>query len=236
MRKLLIPLLLLISGIVHAIDFDAASRNWNDGTSVSVSHTASGSDRWAIIMVFQNTDHTISSVSYGAQTPALVVSNGRLHVYSLDDPATGAQTVSASSSASAGIVIGVVTYTGVSGIGTHQTATNNELASITSPTVTSETGGLVVDAVVMVNTTMSPDGGQTARLNIDSDTHGVGFFAFGMSEEPGATSVTTSWSTAESFGDNYLTAVPLTAAAGGGGLIVNPISGRGGAAAQPVIP
>lgn len=205
-----------------AIGFNAASKNAANSTSVSVNHTAAGSDRYVLIGVFQNTDHTISSISYGAQTPTLLGSSGRLSVYGLVAPATGSQSVSATSNQSEGMAIGVISYTGVdqsTPVGVVVDDTNTEIASI-SVVASSLASGVVVDACAMINTEMAADGSQTERVSYDEpapDGHQVGFWAFGMSQKPGAASVTMQWSCAESFGDNVIVAVPLIAASGGGG-------------------
>lgn len=202
-----------------AIGFNAATKYAANSNTVGGSHTAAGSDRAVLIGVFQNTDHTISSLSYGAQSPTLLATVGRLSLYGLLVPNTGAQTATANSDQSDGFVIGIVSYTGVSGFGTPVTASNTELASI-SAIASSATGDVVIDACAMVNTVMAADGSQTERVSYDEpspDGHQVGFFAFGMSQKAGAASVTMQWTCSESFGDNVIIAVPLIAAGGGGG-------------------
>jgi hypothetical protein len=203
-----------------AIAFGAATSSYADSTTTSHSHTASGSDRIALIGVFQHTDHTISSISYGAQTPTLIATVGRAHLYRQVAPNTGAQTVAVTSSASAGLILAVVSYTGVdqtTPIGTHQSAENTEQTSITTPTISSAVGELIVDlGVLIVDTGMTAGGGQTSRISLPEATHAVGYFSVGMSEKAGASSVTTSWSAAFTVGDNIIIGVPLIPAAGGG--------------------
>lgn len=211
-----------------AIAFNAATSNFADSTTVSVNHTAAGSDRFALIGVFQNTDHTVTSISYGAQTPTLVLKVGRLSLYRLTAPATGSQSVSVTSDQSNGLVLAVVSYTGVdqtTPVGTHQTTSNTEETSITSPAVASSATGLVIDLCAMIVTDMTPGVGQTARVNIAESTHQVGFFTLGMSEKAGAASVTTSWSAEFTVGDNELIAIPLIAMAGGSATTVTPTTG-----------
>lgn len=208
-----------------AIAFNAITFNAADGTGVSFSHTAAGSDRHALIGVYQHADHTISAISYGAQTPTLVATvSNRLRLYRLTAPNTGAQTVSVTSNTSSGLVVACITHTGVdqtTPVGTFQSNENSEQISLATPAITSSATGLIVDFVLLITGDMTPGGGQTQRLNVDGDTspptgHGVGFSSFGVSEKAGSASVTTSWSTTETFGDNRIIGIPLIAAAGGG--------------------
>lgn len=204
-----------------AIAYGAATSSFANSTTTSHSHTASGSDRIALIGVYQGTDHTISSISYGAQTPTLIATNGRLHLYRMVAPNTGAQTVAVTSSASAGLLLGVVSYTGVdqtTPIGTHQVGNSDSTTSVSTAAISSAVGELVVDVcALIVDATMAAGGSQTARVSLPEATHGVGYFSFGMSEKAGAASVTMTWTASFTVGDNVIIGVPLIAASGGGG-------------------
>lgn len=216
-RKLATVLLLLCAlPLWAAPTFNAQSSNIANGTGVSVSHTASGTNRCALIGVYQGADHAITAISYGAQTPTLIGAENRLSLYGLVAPATGAQTVSVTSDTSEGIMIGVVSYTDcaqASTFGTPVTATTSETTSISATGVGSATGALVVDAAVMISLAMAADVSQTERISRDDP--GEGFWSFGMSEKAGSASVTMTWSTAGSVGDNEIVAVSIAAAGGG---------------------
>jgi hypothetical protein len=89
-------------------------------------------------------------------------------------------------------------------------ANNSEQTSI-GVNVSSDTDELVVDFAMMIKLEMEPAAGQTERiLFADYDT--LGFVVLGMSDRPGASSVTMEWETDETFGDNMIIAVPLTLA------------------------
>lgn len=79
-----------------AIAFDAVSTPAHNGgvTSLSTSHTASGTDRIVLIGVYHEAT-TVSSISYGAQTPTLIRdhSSADMSLYRLVAPSTGAQTI-----------------------------------------------------------------------------------------------------------------------------------------------
>lgn len=174
--------------------------------TISVSHTAAGANRHVLIGVMN--DGTVpSSVSYGSQTPALLRSEGRLHLYSLLNATPGTHTVSAVSAI--GItnqVIAVVSRPGIASVGTAVSANNSEQTSV-SVNVSSATGEIVTDFALMVRPEMAAAAGQTERISMDAP--GVGYLSVGMSDKPGASSVTMQWETDETFGDNYIIAVPL---------------------------
>lgn len=219
MKKLSLLFLCLFSFVATAAPtFNAQSSNTADSTTVSVSHTAAGSERCALISVYQGIDHTNTAISYGAQTPTLIATQGRLTLYGLVAPNTGAQTVSVTSDQSNGIIIGVVSYTGcaqTSTFGTPVGAETSETTSISAAAITSVTGALVVDAAAMINTEMAAGAGQTERISRDDP--GVGFWSFGMSEKAGAASVTMTWDSPFTAGDNEIIGVSIASSGGGGG-------------------
>ncbi|WP_116809401.1 hypothetical protein [Steroidobacter cummioxidans] len=191
------------------IEFNAASQAAAETATISVSHTAAGANRHVLIGVMN--DGTVpSSVTYGTQTPTLLRTEGRLHLYSLLNPDTGAQTVSAVSAIGVtNQVIAVVSRTGVASVGTAVGAQNDEESYI-DVNVSSAPGNLVADFCLMVRLEMEAASGQTERVSYDDP--GVGYLSIGMSDKPGASSVTMQWLTDETFGDNAIIAVPLIAA------------------------
>jgi hypothetical protein len=200
-----------------AVAYNAASQASGDSAGPSVSHTAAGSDRFVLIGVGIGNSSTISAISYGAQTPTLISANGAISLYRLTAPNTGAQTVSVTLSATAPYALGVISFTGVdqtTPVGTHATATNDGQTSI-STSVSSAADRMVADLAFMVFNIMAADGTQTERVSVDSIDGG--FISAGMSTKPGSASVTMTWTATSTFGDNYITVVPINAAAGAGG-------------------
>lgn len=179
-------------------------------STLTVEHIAVGANRHVLIGV-KNDGVVPTSVSYGSQTPTLLKSEGSLHLYSLLNPNTGPQTVSVVSAT--GLVnqaVLVVSRPGIAGVGTAVSATNSEQTTI-GVNVSSDTDELVVDFAMMIKLEMAPATGQTERILL-SDYDNLGFVVLGMSDRPGASSVTMAWETDETFGDNMIIAVPLTLA------------------------
>lgn len=198
-----------------AIVFDAAaSDTGSGGNQLTTSHTSTGSDRYVLIGVWAEGGVSISSISYGAQTPSLLHAHsvGAGWLYGLSAPNTGGQTVTVNlSGTSTRAAMGIVSYTGVSGAGT---AVESEVSggSPLTVNVSSAAGQMVVDFAVFALDAMTVGAGQTSRVELD-DFEST-FRSLGMSDEPGASTTTMSWTSAGA--DGWTIAVPLTAAAGGG--------------------
>jgi hypothetical protein len=105
-----------------AIAFDTAtSYTHNSGRTVTQNHTASGSDRVALVHVTVNQGASISAITYGGNAMTLAGSardntgTGLLTAcYYYINPPTSSTTISATSTGgSSGIVISTVSYTGV---------------------------------------------------------------------------------------------------------------------------
>lgn len=207
--------------------FDAASSAGGSGTvsSISVSHTASGSDRYASIALSVWSDSTLAA-TYGGVSATSVrkvtqdAANSRrvLNMFGLVAPATGAQTVEGTlSAATFDVALTVVTYTDVDQTtprGTDVGASNPDGSPSTTPSVdaASASGELVVDAVRTFNstTTITVGAGQTSR--VEREAFSGNGPSVGASDEPGAASVTMSW-TADAACNWAIIAVPLLAAA-----------------------
>jgi hypothetical protein len=202
-----------------AIAFNAASNAVDGGvTLLSQSHAAAGSDRLVLIGIHAEGGVTISSISYGAQSPTLIGThpNGETHQYRLVAPNTGSQTVTANFSGSSGRCgMGILSYTGVD-----QTTPVGTLVSATTATdtlsvdATSAVGQLVVDFAIFAQITIAVGPDQTARIDLD-DFVSTGR-SMGMSEQAGASTVTMSWTTSPAS-DGFILAVPLVAASAGSG-------------------
>lgn len=197
-----------------AIVFDAAASDGGSGGSqLTVAHTSMGSDRYALIGVWAEGGVSISSISYGAQTPSLLHAHsvGAGWLYGLAAPNTGGQTVTVNlSGTSARCFMGILSYTGVASAGT---PVENEVAGGSPLTVdvSSAAGQMVVDFAVYAIDAMTFGAGQTPRIEID-DIEST-FRCLGMSEEAGAATTTMSWTSAGA--DGWIIAVPLLAAGGG---------------------
>lgn len=203
------------------ISFDAAASTSDGGvTGLSTSHTASGSNRGVLIGIHAEGGVTISSLTYGAQSPTLVDStaNGIGHVYFLAAPTTGGQTVSATfSGTSTRCAMGIVSYNGSTGalsVAGFENPAENEFGPDATATISSATGQMVVDMATCVGTVWAADtvGGQTERVSLDD--YGSTFRCFGMSEKAGASSVTMTWTgTAAEFTNIIAVALQEAAAA-----------------------
>lgn len=179
-----------------AVAFDAATTGTVGGANaLTFSHTvgAGGADRLLIVAVSID-NRTVQSVTYGgvAMTNVGTATNGAQisSMWRLIAPATGANNVVVTLSGGGTDIVAVATsYTGVdqtTPLGTPVTATGNSVTA--SVAVTSATGEIVVDSVSSNLGTLTVGEGQTQRGNgVGGDNQG------GSSTEPGATSVTMSW-------------------------------------------
>jgi hypothetical protein len=134
--------------VLPPIAFDAVSSDTDTTTAPSVSHTATGSDLYAVILVAHVSNNTttpdIVTCTYDGNACTLVDSAGLtlgtnryLHIdlFIYADPPTGAKTVAATYAAGGAAALSgsliVATYTGV---GTHS-AHNSATGTDTGPTV-----------------------------------------------------------------------------------------------------
>ncbi len=202
-----------------AIVFDAASSTSNGGvTSLSLSHTATGSDRVVLFGVYHEAT-TVSALTYGGVQSASLIrdhSAADMSLYQLVAPATGAQTVQLNfAGTSSRCALLVVSYTGVDQ--TTPFATDVEATTATTTltvNATSDTGQLVVDLAAYGENNITVDAGQTARIELDDFT-GVNR-SIGMSEKAGAATTSMTW-TCSIAGDGFIIAVPLLPSSGGAG-------------------
>lgn len=129
------------------IAFDSATGGTpTTATSLTISHTASGNDRFALVGIRTSTNNTdvVTGVTYGgvAMTRIGTVASGsvRAYLYGVIAPATGAQNVVASLSGSNAVDGVVATYTGVSQF-RFPDATNTQQGGGTSGSVSTTTVG-----------------------------------------------------------------------------------------------
>ena len=208
------PRPVLADGI--AVDAESSASDSTSVTTLSWTHTVgSGSDRLLMVGVSSSVAaHTVTSLTYGAASLTFL---GRRQSASVDTelwylvaPAVGADTITVTLSAAARIVGGAVSFTGV-----HQTTPlgsyTSDTATSASPSVTvsSAEGEAVIDCLAAQGNAGSATvgSGQTQRWNINTGT-GSSFVIGAGSTEPGASSVTMSW-TLESSKEWALGAVAI---------------------------
>lgn len=192
--------------------------------SLAWSHTVSGSDRLLLVSISREggTASNVVSVTLDAQNfseiQEVTNASGSLSVWSLVAPNTGAGTITATldTGQNRDMFCGSISFTGVeqtTPLGTHATATGT--TSSISVAATSAAGELVADFFSLGTGagTRTVGVGQTQRYNGASGSI-AGDVAGGCSTEPGAASVTMSWTTPD---DNWAQlAVPIKSAATGG--------------------
>ncbi|MEJ7763615.1 MAG: hypothetical protein WKF80_12550, partial [Thermomicrobiales bacterium] len=187
-----------------AIAFDAASsaNSPSTATSLTWAHTVgSGSDRLLIVGI-TTSNYASAACTYGGveMTQAGVGQNGAAlaaALFFLVNPPVGTAQVVFTNATRTRIVGGATSWTGVdqtSPLGTLASATGT--STVPSVVVASATGEIVHDAVggqASSNTPFTVGAGQTARWNLNP-LIGTTYSPGAGSTEPGATSVTMSWS------------------------------------------
>lgn len=192
-------------------------------TSLSSSFDA-GAANYLRIYIIAEGGVTVSSVSFGAQTPTLISSSGNLDiagVYQLVSPAAGSQTITVNfSGSSSRCAFYVVSRSGVNTStpsGTAATATNNSGTATVS--VSSAIGELVEGIVHVAEASVTSDGAQTEREN-QANWQSV-FRSFSGVEKAGGTSVSLTWTPASAT-DWYIVAIPILPSA----VSASPVLGR----------
>jgi hypothetical protein len=196
-----------------AIAFDAVTPATGAST-VTFSHTCgAGADRAIYVLVVENFNSVVTGVTYGGvaltQLGSWNFSNTvTLSVWRLINPASGANNVVVSQSASHNLNITAISFTGVhqttpDGTPVHATG-NNTAPSLTVPSAANE---LVLDVLGALENTAGTvactvGAGQTQRQNAQFQSGGQGTQS-GVSTEPGAASVTSSWTLDNAANWNY---------------------------------
>jgi hypothetical protein len=189
-----------ISQTTPAISIDATTTGYSANPGINtftVSHTTGTENNRLMLVGISEKNKVVNSVTYGGVALTLAgesISNGNahMHLYYLLNPAPGTADVIVylNGIPDKGIVVGVTTFSNVdqnTPLGTFASATTN--TSTASVTVTSATGELVYDVVNFHNKTITVGSSQTARYNINSGGEVRG----GASTQPGAASITMSW-------------------------------------------
>lgn len=184
-----------------AITFDSASSSTAGNiavTTVTWSHTVgAGVDRILVVGVsLHSLTTSVSSVTYAGSSLTLIGSFSRVSMWRLLAPPVGTANIVATLSPASRLVVGATSYFGVD-----QTTPTGAFVSGSGPdtvppsiTVTSAVGELVVDTLVVPGPAGLPvvGAGQTQRWN-DTTGSTSGHVGGAGSSEPGAASVTMSW-------------------------------------------
>lgn len=161
------------------ITFGAASSGGTTTTSLTVSHTAAGNDRFAVIIVVtvnnKETDPATTSVKYDGNSCTKVKGSGgksnssrylQIDLYIYDNPPSGAKSVVATLSAGAlSTTMIVVTYTGVDGYDATGEGTGSS-GSASANITTTKNGSTIVGGVAAIDSgsqTLTVSGGSTNR-------------------------------------------------------------------------
>jgi len=190
-----------------AVAFDAVSAvNATAVSSASWTHAPNGTPTAVAVLVahIEEAGNTLTSITYGGSNVP-IVQTGKASIGGLANPASGSKTVVVNFSGDNKARCSAVTVTG-SDTSTCFSNSAKASGSSTSPSVacTSATGELVVDVLrAALEHAPTVGAGQTQR---DNAAFGNGFNHGATSTEPGASSVTMSWTL------NYSTAWEIAAA------------------------
>lgn len=172
-----------------AVAFDAASSTSSAAaTSLTFSHTCTGSDRALGVGVTLN-DTAATTVTYNSvsMTQEVAVGTGSpVRLYELENPTTGANNVVVSIGVEVQVIAGAVSVTGADQtdcVSNNASATG--FSSSPSVAVTSASGELVLAAISSAAVTWTAGTGETERW----DLAGGGLAGWGGTED-GASSVT----------------------------------------------
>ncbi|MGH7408186.1 MAG: DUF2341 domain-containing protein [Candidatus Methylomirabilales bacterium] len=195
-----------------SVAMDAVSTGTTATSSLTISHTTSGTNRLMLVGVSITDDGaggapSVSSITYNGVglssvgSRATSDSSARIEIWRLVAPATGANNVVVTlSSDPHAMTVGVMTFTGVdqsTPLGTFASATSDITSSV-SVAVASAAGELVFDTMVLEsssNRDLIPGAGQTERWDLfQAGLAGETSSNGGGSTAAGAASVTMSWS------------------------------------------
>jgi len=202
---------------------DAVTSGTSSG-SPTVSHTCSGSDRVLYVLIAERYDTALTGVTYNgvALTSIHQANNGNLsttNVWRLIAPASGANNVVISQSASHDLAYTILSVTGADQSTPEGTLVSGT-ANSTSPskTAVAVADDLIVDLLswwrgASQNATVGA--GQTSRSN-----QTLGSLGGAVSTEPGGASIVMSWTMSASAYWNHV-AIPVKQVAAGGGGPVN---------------
>ena len=213
MKKFLIQLAVLLglwtlsaTSVFAAITFDTANNAIAvNTTSLTMSHTVSGTNPLLIVGAFVNPGHTVTGVTYNG-IPMTELSHTTLpsnwpgnpsstfYYFFLLGPATGTHNVVISANSAAYIYGASASYTGIHQSNPIDSSTSNSGTSITSLTTTNTT---VANSTLLVGLTLADDGttaysaGANTTYRANSTYGGyLGIFDSNGSVAPGAHALT----------------------------------------------
>ncbi len=212
--RLAVPVLLALLAIlaarpaVGAILVDSvSSAQGNATTNLTWSHTVgAGPDRALVVGVSNSSNSQVRRVTYGGTPLTLIVSrvggggNTRVSLWILVAPPSGPADVAVTLNGAEDIAAGAVSFTGVEqGTPVGGSASRRGTSTLASVTIASAPEELVVDAVAARGNalTITPGAGQSQFWNFGTGGGGNDVIG-GASTEPGAASVTMSWTLAAS--------------------------------------
>lgn len=245
MRTLLLALLLLPT-LSHGAIAVVASASIADDTGTDtfpISINATGAD-YLVLICYRSSREITTAPTFNGDNMTHVVGpitdTQGATVYALVNPDQTTANATFFTFGSAGVLC---TAVALSGVDTGSPVRDSESVSgdTTSPldlTVDSAAGDYVLGVAGFLAAaggfSITPDAAHTILHEVDPFPVNMDSSAASVSEDGAAPNVTISFTTAV-MDTGSKAAVSIKAAGGGGGTKVNPISGRGGAAAQPVI-
>lgn len=195
---------LVIPEVFSGPSMDSISTGFVEPSSITISHTTSGTDRLMLVGVSSNPSdlETVSSITYNGASLSFIgretySNDAQVEIWSLIAPDVGTYDVviTFSEGIRRAAVAGVTTFTGVDQItplGTFASVSDSSPGPATV-NVTSTTNELVFDTVACEDCDgFMVGGGQTQRWNVLEATGGNDLFGAG-STEPGAATITMSW-------------------------------------------
>lgn len=221
-----------------AVAFDAvgpsSAGQGGTGTSISWSHTCTGSNRYVIVGVSNSADGATASVTFNgvsmtALTAAIHSNNsnqGYGRLFGLVNPPTGTSTVAVSSTSSGDLSGGSISFTGVdqtTPVGTPVTAIGG--TANTSVTVTGTTAGNMVVCTV-TNGSAVLSSGQTQRYIKNYNTSSAAGNSGGSTAAAGG-SVAMTWSTTDDWWASIAVEILAAAATADTSLVIPRRPARG---------
>lgn len=221
-----------------AIAYDTLSSNTSsaNATTLSVNHTASGSDRVAVVIMYMMRNATggiaATSATYGgnAMTERATIEREsgaagktyRIYIYTYVAPPTSSTTVTVNWDVNAiASAIVVMSFTGVDQADEYDTNATNEIAGSSTPVLdfaTTEANTWIVGGLMMRGGDTNPFTPDVATERIDSetgtDTTGDIGFAAGTIEAATATTYDFGWTASVSDG-GVIAAINIREASGG---------------------
>lgn len=167
-----------LSGNAVAIAFDAFGEGYNNGTSLTYSHTCGGSDRFLFLVVKLYGNDDITAITYNGVSMGASIANGSLfegtwsRFYALMNPASGANNLVITRTSSNHIVAGSGSWTGVSQTGQPEafgTAEANGATQITPSVTVATANAWVVGGVIANYDGTSFVNGSNSVMRGDSD-------------------------------------------------------------------